>query len=269
MFPFARFRQRPQRASCGLPHVDRFVDESFETVPGMSSRLSALVAATTLKIQAEYGITGTVLEIGAFEGRFLIPLAMCLSPPELAIGVDTFVWPDPAVRARLQTHLERHDVVDRCVIIQADSRELKPSNLIVAGGGHRARFIHIDGDHDAATLRVDLSLAAQCCHPLGVICLDDMLSPAYPTLYLEVSDFMVRFPGWMVVCVVDRETISASTKFLLCRSSVYTLYFEALLRAFPENVWPMGAQFGAYKALVLSSDPRLYRFEARPVTAES
>jgi hypothetical protein len=34
-------------------------------------------------------------------------------------------------------------------------------------------------------------------------------------------------------------------------------YTDALMRAFPHHVWPLGADFGAYQALVLAIEPKL------------
>jgi hypothetical protein len=56
----------------------------------MSSRFSAAICARVLRRQSEAGVAGPVVEIGAFEGRFLIAMALALEPGERAYGVDTF-----------------------------------------------------------------------------------------------------------------------------------------------------------------------------------
>jgi hypothetical protein len=49
-----------------------------------------------------------------------------------------------------------------------------------------------------------------------------------------------------------------AAKFMLCRAEHMDFYVENLLRAFPHNIWPMGADFRTdKKALVLSLDTRL------------
>jgi hypothetical protein len=59
--------------------------------------------------------------------------------------------------------------------------------------------------------------------------------------------------------VVDREDIVAATKFMICREEHMAFYTEGLMRTFPQHVWPLGADFGDYKALVLAIEPKLAR----------
>jgi hypothetical protein len=58
----------------GHPPVDAYLAAGFARVRGMSSRFSAAICARVLRRQSEAGVTGPVVEIGAFEGRFLIAM---------------------------------------------------------------------------------------------------------------------------------------------------------------------------------------------------
>ena len=84
--------------------------------------------------------------------------------------------------------------------------------------GRRPRFIHIDGEHSRAALTRDLELATAVLAPEGVIVLDDMLHPGYPTLMVAVHEYLGRHPEMCVLGVIDRETVVAATKFVLCRT---------------------------------------------------
>jgi hypothetical protein len=84
-----------------------------------------------------------------------------------------------------------------------------------------------------------------------------MLHPGYPTLALTVDAFLRKHPELRVFCVVDREDIVAAAKFMICREEHVAFYTDALVRAFPQYIWPLGADFVSYKALVLAPEPRL------------
>ena len=91
----------------------------------------------------------------------------------------------------------------------------------------------------------------------GVIVLDDMLHPGYPTLMVAVQDYLQRHPEMCVLCIIDRESVVAATKFVLCRADWFKRYEDKLLEASRANVWPLGADFEPHWCLVLSLDTRL------------
>jgi len=95
----------------------------------------------------------------------------------------------------------------------------------------------------------------------GVIVLDDMLHPGYPSLYLAVHRYLAQHPEMTVLAIIDRETIVAQTKFVLCQTSWFKRYEERLLVDAKDYVWPLGAGFeldrGHHWCLVLSLDTRL------------
>jgi Methyltransferase domain len=140
---------------------------------------------------------------------------------------------------------------------RADSRAMKPADLLGKLGGKKVRFFHVDGEHSRHALTRDLELATAVLAPEGVIVLDDMLHPGYPTLMVAVQEYLARHPEMCVLCVIDRETIVAATKFVLCRTEWFKRYEERLLVDFKANVWPLGADFEPHWCLVLSLDTRL------------
>jgi hypothetical protein len=242
----------------GLPAVDRYLADGYLSVRGMSSRFAAAIACATLRLQSENGISGQVAEIGTFEGRFFVALAHALRPGERAIGIDHFEWPDAGVIDRFKKNLDRHGPKDdRAIVLKADSRTLKPDELLGHAPGKRIRFFHIDGEHTPDHLSKDLLLAHATLDPKGVICLDDMLHPGYPILALTVDDYLRAHGEMRVFCVIDREDIVAAAKYMICRAEQVTFYADALTRTFPQHVWPLGADFGAYHALVLAPEPKL------------
>jgi hypothetical protein len=242
----------------GLPAVDRYLADGYLEVLGMSSRFAAAIACATMRIQSQAGISGHAAEIGTFEGRFFIAMAHALNPGERGIGIDHFEWPDAGVIDRFQAWLAKYGPRDdRVIVHKADSRKMTPDGLLALAPGKRVRFFHIDGEHTADHLSKDMRLAYGTLDPKGVICLDDMLHPGYPLLGLTVDEFMRAHTELRVFCVIDREDIVAAAKFMICRAEQVEFYSDALARAFPQFVWPLGADFGSYKALVLAPEPKL------------
>jgi len=247
----------PLAVASGIPAVDRYLADGYLSVVGMSSRFAAAIAARLLAIQSDLGVRGHVAEIGTFEGRFFIALAHALAPGEKAVGIDLFDWPNPEIIDRFHANCARHGVPDETrVTLKADSRTMRPEDVLAAAGGP-IRLFHIDGEHSRAALARDLALAAAVMAEGGIIVLDDMLHPGYPTLMVAVQEYLLANPDIVPLCVIDRETIVAASKFALCHRDWFKRYEDALLAAFKDNVWPLGADFEPHWCLVLGLDTRL------------
>src|SRR6476469_10745824 len=91
----------------GNREVDRYIAEGYDTVRGMSSRFAATICGHIIRRQSGPGITGHIAEIGTFEGRFFIAMALGLAPGEHALGIDTFDWPDAGLYDRFIGHCDR------------------------------------------------------------------------------------------------------------------------------------------------------------------
>jgi predicted O-methyltransferase YrrM len=249
---------RSEQIHSGIAAVDRYLDHGYADVPGMSSRFAAAVCCGLLRIQTRLGVAGPIAEIGPFEGRFFIALAHALAPGETALGIDLFDWPNPEVADRFEANCTKHGVPpERRMAWRVDSRTLAPADLIAKLGNRRVRFFHVDGEHSRAALSKDLELATAVLAPGGVIVLDDMLHPGYPTLMVAVHEYLGRHPEMCVLCIIDRESVVAATKFVLCQRDWFKRYEDELLEAYRANVWPLGADFEPHWCLVLSLDTRL------------
>ena len=242
----------------GHPAIDRYLAERYERVRGMSSRFAAAVCGHVIRRQTEHGITGDIVEIGTFEGRFFIAMALGLVPGETALGIDLFDWPDDRVLARLLDNCAACGLgADRFTAWKRDSRAITPDELRSRLSGKAARFFHIDGEHSCESLAGDLELAHAVLHPAGVIGIDDMLHPAYPTLIRAVFGFLDRHPEMRVVCIIDREDIVAAAKFLLCRADAVALYEQDLMQSFARFHCILGGDMATHLAVVLTPHPRL------------
>ena len=247
----------------GHAAIDRYLTDGFERVRGMSSKFAAGICGHLMRRQTELGIAGDLVEIGTYEGRFFIALTLGLQPGEHALGMDVFDWPDAGVQQRMVDNCAAHGLTpDRFTSWKASSRSLAPADLLQKlGAGRKARFIHVDSEHTPECLAHDLELAHAALHERGVIALDDMLHPSYPMLLTAVIDYLTRHPEMRVLCIIDRETISAAAKFLICRTDVVPLYEQDLMESFARFHFIVGSMMMGHLTLVLTPDPTLPKLD--------
>ena len=242
----------------GHPTIDLYLAQSYERVRGMSSRFAAAICGHLIRRQSALGIGGDLVEIGTFEGRFFIAMALGLEPGERAIGIDRFDWPDAGIEGRFLANCAAHGLArDRYLSWKTDSREITSGDLREKLHGRPLRFVHIDSHHSRECLTNDLELVGPVLHRDAIICLDDMLHPGYPMMASAVFEYLERHPELRLFCVVDREDIVAAPKFLICRCDALALYEQDLLSAFSRFHFTLNADMETYFALVLTPRPRL------------
>jgi len=188
----------------------RYLAQQFPKVRGASSKIATEVAVRLLAAQTAQGVHGHVAEIGVFEGRFFIALALCAEPGEKAIAIDVFTWPDDGIRDRFLANCQSCGVSPETVVtLKTSTLDLTPAGFRTAAGGP-IRFLHIDGAHTYDAVHHDLQLARSAVHPGGVICLDDVLHPRYPALTVAVADWLKANPDTMLFAIVDRESFASA-----------------------------------------------------------
>lgn len=242
----------------GHSAIDLYLAQSYERVRGMSSRFAAAICGHLIRRQSALGISGELVEIGTFEGRFFIAMALGLMAGEKALGIDRFDWPDAGIEGRFLANCAAHGIApERYSSWKADSREITSGELQQRLGDRPVRFAHIDSHHSRECLINDLELVTPQLHREGIICLDDMLHPGYPLLITAVSEYFLRHPAMRLLCIIDREDIVAAAKFLICRGDACALYQPDLASAFSRFHFLLDADMETYAALVLTPLPRL------------
>jgi DNA-binding transcriptional LysR family regulator len=228
-----------------------YLNSRYASVPGMSSHFAAKLAVALIESQAAAGVSGSLAEIGVYEGRFFIAMALAAGETDLCLAIDRFHWPDSAIEARFLGHCR-----DACIppanlrVLKSSSGDLTADGVAAALGAP-ARFVHIDGDHTYAALHHDLGLATVNLAPKGIIFVDDMLHPLYPELTLAVADFLKDNTDFGLAAVVDRESFSAACKFVLCRTSAISDIETWASRHFTAQIYRKRARFCGHKALIL------------------
>ncbi len=238
--------------------LDRYLDHGYRTVRGMSSLFAARICAHLIARQTALGITGQIAEIGAFEGRFFIAMALGLADGEHGLAIDVFDWPDDGVEGRFLANCARHGLArERFTVFKGNTGGLDAAAFGRLLGGRPARFIHIDGDHSHDALTEDLALALANLHPQGLICLDDMLHPAYPFLVVTVQQFLLAHPTLRLMAIIDREDIVAAPKFLICHAEAVALYETDLMQTFAAAHFVLGGDALGHHCVVLTPEPKL------------
>jgi len=244
--------------SSGDAGLDAFLADGYMRIRGMSSRFAAAISGRVLLHQSALGIAGDLAELGTFEGRFFVAMAKLLQPGEHALGIDIFTWPSPAVYDHLLENCVASGLDSGSYTVwKVDTRTINAADLQVKLPGGKARFIHVDSEHIPECLDHELELAHAVLHPDGVMALDDMLHPGYPTLITNVLAYLKRHPEMRVMCIIDRESITAAAKFLVCRADRAERYQQHLIAAYPAFHYVLNADFLGYHALVLTPDPTL------------
>src|SRR5215475_9998312 len=133
------------KISSGDTRLDAFLANGYMRIRGMSSRFAAAICGHLLRHQSALGIKGDLLEIGTFEGRFFVAMAMLFEPGEHALGIDVFTWPNAAVYDHfLQNCAAAGLKVGNYTAWKTDTRNITAAELHGRLPGGRARFIHID-----------------------------------------------------------------------------------------------------------------------------
>ena len=246
----------------GHPAIDLYLSHDYERVRGMSSRFAAAICGHLIRRQSALGVGGQLVEIGTFEGRFFIAMALGLAPGENALGIDRFDWPDAGTEDRFVANCAACGIArDRYSHWKADSRSIASTDLRKKLDDRPVRFVHIDSHHTRKCLTNDLELVTPVMHRAGIICVDDMLHPGYPVLISSVFEYFARHPEMRLLCVLDREDIVAAPKFLICRDDALALYHQDLLSTFSRFHFKLNADMETYVALVLTPQPWLPQFD--------
>jgi Methyltransferase domain len=201
-----------------------FLAQFVHGVPGWLEDYAAIRTMDLLAYQEREGITGSLLEIGVFHGRyFALMLRSAVRTGEHIVGLDTFQYLDvPAVRQVLAPLADPASVT----LLRQFSTD-STADQLAAILGPKARFISIDGSHEVNDVVWDLRLAEQLLAARGIVAVDDFLNP----ITLGVNDGVHRFFAQQRNVVPFAYT---ANKLFLCRpgaAAAYKAEFERVVVA--------------------------------------
>jgi hypothetical protein len=152
-------------------------------------------------VQQRIGVSGDLLEIGAYAGRSAILLGCVRRGDEQLVVND--LWDDlrydpaqwdcidrPAGRALFEgNYLRFHSHLPRMI---AGSSVTAIDDV----GDSTCRFVHVDGSHEREIVAIDVATALRTCRPGGVIAFDDHMNPRHPDVTAAVWGAVDRGELW-------------------------------------------------------------------------
>ena len=212
----------------------------LEAVEGWLEPPTARITQFLLAYQTARELTGDLLEIGVYAGKYFLVLAAAAQDLEQLVAIDIFESEGPAIpsvqgsRAVFEANLQKYAPSRHVYIMESNSRELTPQ-LITTGMGTTERrpfrFISIDGSHDEETVASDLKLAEGLLMSGGIVALDDWTPAIHP-----------QWPG-----VIDGETRyqaegggllhigSIPNKLLLSNGPFWVREYQQILREYRDS----------------------------------
>jgi predicted O-methyltransferase YrrM len=164
-----------------------FLLNIVRNIPGWLLDYTALATMEILTFQEQSEISGSLIEIGVFAGRyFSILFRSALKSDSKIVGIDTFQHVD---QDRVLSFLNSVSAeYGKLFLIKGPSSEWNARDLI-AELGEPARFISIDGSHDKSDVFWDLRLAEAVISKEGVVAVDDFLNPNALGVNEAVNEF--------------------------------------------------------------------------------
>ncbi|HUL95339.1 MAG TPA: class I SAM-dependent methyltransferase [Usitatibacter sp.] len=182
-------------AETALLHFQEFLAAKVAPIPGWLNDEAALLTACLVRSQREARLSGPVLEIGVFKGKYLSVLYMLAEPGEAVVGVDLFIGASntQAVIEEVQANVAKAcGGASRLKLLVADSLKTSAAALRELAGNSPLRFISVDGGHTREVVRNDMALAYSLLQPGGIIALDDAFNHTTPGVIEGTAEFFLR-----------------------------------------------------------------------------
>jgi SAM-dependent methyltransferase len=211
-----------------------FIDDFeavFGDIPGQLHPATANLAMYLLNAQTEASITGNLLEIGVYGGRFLGLMQRYLAEGEQAIGIDPF-YIEGSGPEQVRSDLERRNAIEGVTILKSRSDSLSIDDYRQKWGP--IRFFHIDGSHQCDDVLKDLIVCDTVLSPDGLLAFDDFLNPYWMGVTEALFRHKLSFEGGDLVPIVF-----FGGKLFLCREAKldwYSTMFTTFLSDHPDRL---------------------------------
>ena len=194
--------------------------KSFNSIYGWFNILSAKSLLWLDFIQKKENIEGNIFEIGVFLGKSAILLGLFVDQEKERLGLCDHLMAGEKLKIsqkevcykNLNSYFDSLGFID---VYEKDSTKLTQDEC------KNIRIFHIDGGHTFKHLTNDLSLADKSIIEKGLILIDDFFNPRCP----EVTEGIYQY-------LKERSTLLPLLitygKLVLCKSSMYSWYFEKL-----------------------------------------
>lgn len=214
--------------------LQAYAARDVASVAGMLQSGAVSVLLSVIELQDAFAVAGDVAEIGVFQGKTFILLALALRHGERATAIEIFGKPpgaDRQTRAAFEANLARFGCAGVSDIVVADSLGLTADGL-AARLGSTVRLFSVDGDHAKAAVLHDLALARAVLAPGGVIIADDLFNPWYPTVTEALYAFFADAPGDLepIAFISANGPVETGAGKLLIARHAYAARYKAGLK---------------------------------------
>ena len=191
-----------------LKRVRKYVFNDMHGIKGYLSPVDAFTIAAVLGAQQENGLTGAIVEIGAFYGRSFFLMQLAADGCDKLFAADLFdIGPyrnsagqyDQFVKngGKLGLH------VDNKHIFVGDSKDISADHIRSRVGN--CRLFHIDGGHEWQHVVTDSRLAVDTMADYGVIVFDDFYNPEWPDVTVAVMELLTSRPDLKPFAISNRK----------------------------------------------------------------
>jgi hypothetical protein len=212
----------------------QFQSEVVDKIEGWLIRVTSLRTMDLLEYQEKNNFSGGIVEIGVYHGKYFSVLARSAQRTgDRLLGIDTFQW---KTEAEVASALALSEETDRAKVelLRCFSHECTPADLISRLGG-LARFISVDGSHDAPDVLFDLELSEQIISANGIIALDDFINPVAIGVNEGTHLFFARPRRVVPFAYIDN-------KLFLAHRSIANAYREFIEQAIRQDDFESASQ---------------------------
>lgn len=166
-----------------------YINNHLEEVPGWFSPWDGWIFAAIDALQTEHGVSGDILEIGAYVGRSTALLGCLRRDEEKLVVCDLFDqadapdahnqqeqvdWYENIALEAFRTNFARvHDWLPELLVGPSSAQlERVPDGSV--------RFAHVDGSHSYDAVRSDIAAMKRITAPGGIIAFDDVVGHPNP-----------------------------------------------------------------------------------------
>lgn len=139
----------------------------------------------------EDSVRGNLMEIGSYHGRSFLPLALMARDTERAVAVDDGSYADDAL-ATLRKHADTIGIPSRLVATYGSD-----SSRADRAWFGSCRVCSVDGDHTVNGTYRDIDLCASILVPRGVLIVDDVWNPAWPSVTEGLYRWFLTGRPWL------------------------------------------------------------------------
>lgn len=231
------------------------LEANNDIVSGWCSPVTFEITAAINSCQQQMGIRGGICEIGVYQGKYFIALALLKNEGEFALAYDVFEDVDQSPddyygksqEGIFRSNVEKYLGNDLNIIVKRiDSMTLSHARLMDDLQGEKARMFSVDGGHSVQCTVNDMLLAQDVLTHGGIIIIDDYFNAQWPGVAEGVNRFFTTTPAIKIA-----PFLVGANKIYFSTLSHHQKYLE-LAKDFKVGKWKKTVSMWGFQALTIS-----------------